>query len=210
MMCWGLWLEKTMKNASIPYAAILISGLTLAYSMYVAFALTGNVFGNVKIVQLEPYGGVTASHLKNLEFWRLFVSQLIHAKQLHMLHNVSCLALLGICLARYVSDIGFFLLWFVSGAVGTLVSTLSVAPPWNLGTGASQAVVGIAAFALVLMKNGLNSSKWFVAAVCLSLVPALALDLIYAGYPKPGHLAAALIGAVAGMIYFRMADKSEA
>jgi hypothetical protein len=66
MMCWGLWLEKTMKNASIPYAAILISGLTLAYSMYVAFALTGNVFGNVKIVQLEPYGGVTASHLKNL------------------------------------------------------------------------------------------------------------------------------------------------
>jgi membrane associated rhomboid family serine protease len=108
MMCWGLWLEKTMKNASIPYAAILISGLTLAYSMYVAFALTGNVFGNVKIVQLEPYGGVTASHLKNLEFWRLFVSQLIHAKQLHMLYNVSCLALLGICLARYVSDIGFF------------------------------------------------------------------------------------------------------
>ena len=201
---------KTMKNASIPYAAILISALTLAYSMYVAFALTGNVLGNVKIVQLEPYGGVTASHLKNLEFWRLFASQLVHAKQLHMLYNVSCLALLGFCLARHVSNVGFLWLWFVSGAVGTLVSSLSVAPPWNLGTGASQAVLGIAAFAFVLFKSGVNSSKWFVAAVYISLVPALALDLIYAGYPKPGHLAGALVGAIAGVVYLRMADKGEA
>ena len=201
---------NTMKNASIPYAAILISALTLAYSMYVAFALTGNVLGNVKIVQLEPYGGVTASHFKNLEFWRLFASQLVHAKQLHMLYNVSCLALLGFCLARHVSNVGFLWLWFVSCAVGTLVSSLSVAPPWNLGTGASQAVLGIAAFAFVLFKSGVNSSKWFVAAVYISLVPALALDLIYAGYPKPGHLAGALVGAIAGVVYLRMADKGEA
>lgn len=178
--------------------------------MHVAFALTGNVLGNVKIVQLEPYGGVTLSHLNNLELWRLFASQLIHAKQLHMLYNVSCLALLGICLARHVSNLEFFSIWFVSGAVGTLVSTLSVVPPWNLGTGASQAALGIAAFGLVLSKNGITPSKLFVAVLYLSLIPALALDVIYAGYPKPGHLAAALIGAIAGVIHSRKPGKSEA
>ena len=151
--------------------------------MYVAFDVTGSVFGNVKIVQLEPYGAVTFAHLSNLEFWRLFASQLIHAKQLHMLYNVLCLALLGIFLERYISYVKFFFLWFVSGAVGTLVGTLLVEPPWNLGTGASQAVLGIAAFGLALSFKRIDTSKWFVAVLCLSLIPAFALDLIYAGYP---------------------------
>jgi len=169
--------------------------------MFVAFDVTGNILGNVKIVQLEPYGGVTFAHLFELEFWRLFASQLIHAKQIHMLYNVLCLTLLGILLEPHIRVAGFFFLWFVSGAVGTLVSTLFVAPPWNLGTGASQAVLGIAAFGLVLYLRGINSSRWLLAVVCLSLVPAFALDFMYAGYPKPGHIVGALLGAFVGLVY---------
>ena len=169
--------------------------------MYVAFDVTGNAFGNVKIVQLEPYGGVTFAHLRELEFWRLFASQLIHAKQIHMFYNLLCLTLLGILLERHVRVVGFFFVWFVSGAVGTLVSTLSVAPPWNLGTGASQAVLGMAAFGLVLYLRGIISSKWLVPVVCLSLVPAFALDFLYAGHPKPGHIVGALMGAIVGQVY---------
>lgn len=169
--------------------------------MYVAFDVTGHVFGNVKIIQLEPYGGVTFSHLKNLEFWRLVASQLIHAKQIHMLYSVLCLALLGILLERHIGVVKFSLLWFVSGAVGTLVSTLFVKPPWNLGTGASQAIMGIAAFGLVLYFKGIDSTKWLLCVLCLSLVPAFALDLLYAGYPKPGHIVGALMGVVAALIY---------
>lgn len=190
-----------MRKAYIPYGTIIISSLTLVYSMYVAFDVTGNAFGNVKIVQLEPYGGVTFAHLRELEFWRLFASQLIHAKQIHMLYNVLCLTLLGILLERHVRVVGFFFVWFVSGAVGTLVSTLSVAPPWNLGTGASQAVLGMAAVGLVLYLRGIISSKWLVPVVCLSLVPAFALDFLYAGYPKPGHIVGALMGAIVGLVY---------
>lgn len=169
--------------------------------MYVAFDVTGNVLGSVKVVQLEPYGGVTFAHLIELEFWRLFASQLIHAKQVHMLYNVLCLTLLGILLERHIRVAGLFFLWFVSGAAGTLVSTLFVAPPWNLGTGASQAVVGMAAFGLVLYLRGASSSGWLVAVVCLSLVPAFALDFMYAGHPKPGHIVGALMGAIVGLVY---------
>jgi rhomboid protease GluP len=192
-----------MNPVRTPYATICTSAATLLYSMYVAFSVTGNPLGNVKIVQLEPYGGITFSHLMELELWRLFASQMIHAKQIHMLYNVLSLVLLGAFLERYIRGVKFFLLWFISGSIGTLVSTLFVTPPWNLGTGASQAVLGIAAFGLVLYIKGINRSKWLAAVLLLSLIPAFALDFIYAGYPKPGHLVAVLIGAVAGIIYWR-------
>lgn len=197
-----------MKTPYTPYGTIFICATTLLYSMYVAFAVTGNLLGNVKIIQLEPYGGITFSHLSNFELWRLFASQLIHAKQIHMLYNVLSLALLGIFLERYIHTVKFFLLWFVSGSIGTLVSTLFVTPPWNLGTGASQAVLGIAAFGLVLSVKGINSSKWLVVVLCFSLIPAFALDFIYAGYPKPGHIVGVLIGAVAGIVYCKKANKA--
>lgn len=94
-------------------------------------------------------------------------------------------------------------IWFFSGAVGTLVGTLFVVPPWNLGKGASQAVLGMAAFGLILYLNGANSSRWLLVVVFFSLIPAFALDLIYAGYPKPGHVVGASIGAIAALIYSR-------
>src|SRR5690554_2940729 len=108
-----------MKNTYVPYGTILICALTLAYSMYAAFELTGNLLGNVKIIWLEPYGGITFSQLFNVELWRLIASQLIHVKQVHMLYNVLSLALLGILLERYIHAVKFLLLWFVAGSIGT-------------------------------------------------------------------------------------------
>jgi len=197
-----------MKITYIPYGTILICLATLIYSMYVAFSVTGNLLGGVKIILLEPYGGVTFPHLASLEIWRLLASQLIHAYQIHMLYNVLSLALLGFLLERYIHAVKFILLWFVAGSAGTLVSTLFVTPPWNLGTGASQAVLGIAAFGLVLYLKGINSSKWLLVVLCFSLIPAFALDFIYAGYPKPGHIVGALIGAIAGIVYCKEANKA--
>lgn len=189
-----------MNRHFIPYGTIFISAATLLYSMYVAFEISGSLIGNVMIVQLEPYGGVTFSHLKNFELWRLFASQLLHAKQIHMLYNVMSIAASGFFIERQVQTFRFFLVWFVSGSIGTLVSALFVEPPWNLGTGASQAVLGLAGFGVVLVLKGVDRSRWFVMVLCFSLIPAFALDFIYAGYPKPGHLVAVLIGAVAGII----------
>jgi rhomboid protease GluP len=203
---WALW--GSMKRTQVPYATIIICSTTLLYSMGVAFAVTGNFVGSVKIVQLEPYGGVTFAHLGSLELWRLFASQLIHVKQMHMLYNVLSLALLGFFLERHAHAFKFFLLWFIAGAAGTLVGTLFVTPPWNLGTGASQAVLGIAAFGLALFLRGAVQSRSFVVVLCFSLIPAFALDFIYAGYPKPGHIVPLLIGGIAGVVHCRQANKA--
>jgi rhomboid protease GluP len=196
-----------MKRTNFPYATVIICTATLLCSIGVAFAVTGRFMGSVRIVQLEPYGGITFAHLGNLELWRLFASQLIHVKQMHMLYNVLSLALLGFVLERHAGAFKFFLLWLMAGAAGTLVGTLFVTPPWNLGTGASQAVLGIAAFGLALFLKGAVQSKSLVVVLCFSLVPAFALDFIYAGYPKPGHIVPLLIGGIAGVMHCRQASK---
>lgn len=171
--------------------------------MGVAFVVTGHPLGTVKVPLLEPYGGITVTHLADLELWRLFASQLVHVKQLHMLYNVMSLALLGWCIERHVGGLRVFALWFFAGAIGTLSGTLSATPPWNLGTGASQAVLGIAGFGLVLFLHGVIRPRWFVVVLCLTILPAFALDFIYAGYPKPGHVVGFVLGGIAGISYCR-------
>lgn len=187
-----------MRINTFPYATIFISSITFIYSSYVAFNISGSFFSNLNIQQLEAYGGFTWTHLKKFELWRLVASQLIHVKYMHMFYNAFSLFALGLLLEPYLRPTKFLLLWFVSGSLGTLVSTFFGTPPWNLGTGASQAVLGLAAFGLILSLKKMNTSKWLWAVLAFTLLPAFVLDFISVGYPKPGHLFSALIGLVAG------------
>ena len=150
---------------------------------------------------MEPYGGITFAHLGNLELWRLVASQLIHAKQIHMLYSVLSLLALGLFVERHLNFFQFFCLYFVSGAMGVLVSTLTVDPPWNLGTGASQAIFGVAAFGMLLAAKKVETSWRFYSVLAFSIVPALTLDLIYAGHPKLGHVTGFVVGGLIGLLY---------
>ncbi len=192
-----------MKPQKYPYITIAISILTIVYSLYVNFQISGSLFGKIKYVQLEPYGGVTFDHLWNLELWRLFASQLIHLKQPHMLFNILSFFLLGLILEKYVGAIRFFILWLVSGASGTLISTLTVDPPWNLGTGASQAVLGVAALGTLVLWKKINTSIALKLIVVFAVLPALLLDLIFVHHPKLGHIVGFIVGWGIGLCYLR-------
>jgi len=196
-----------MRKTHFPYGTLLLCTLTLAYSMYVAVQVTGRPMGTVDIRRLEPYGAVTVKHLRDLEVWRLVAAQLIHAKQLHMLYNVLSLALLGALLERKPGPVWWIGLWFIAGSVGTVVSTWFTQSPWNLGTGASQAVVGLAGYGLTQVGTDAGS-KALVAVLCVTLLPAFALDLVHAGHPKPGHVAAVAVGVLAGFTQRFIAARS--
>ena len=190
-----------MKPQKIPYITIALSMLTIACSLYVNFLISGTFFGKITYFELEPYGGITFKHLWELELWRLFVAQLIHFKQSHMFFNVLSLFLLGLLLEKYMGSIRFFTLWFVSGVCGTLVATLTVEPPWNLGTGASQAVMGIAAFGSLLIWKKLDTSLRLKIVVSIAVIPALIIDLIYAHHPKLGHIVGFVTGWAIGVMF---------
>ncbi len=126
-----------------------------------------------------------------------------------MLFNVLSFALLGTILEKHIGAIRLFVLWFLSGTMGTLISTLTVEPPWNLGTGASQAVLGVAAFGALVLWKKINTTRALKIAVCFAMIPALLLDLIYAHYPKPGHIVGFVVGWGVGLYYLNK-QKNEA
>lgn len=156
----------------------------------------GRPWSSVPILQLLNYGGVDNSHLASGEWWLLLSAQFVHVKQMHMLFNVTALFLLGLAVERVTGPFRFGILWLLSGVVGTFASIYSVAPPYDIGSGASQALMGIAAAAIIVKWRNHDRSRWLLGTLSVTLVSQLALDLISAHYPMPGHV----VGFLAGVI----------
>lgn len=187
-------------------ATVMLAGATVITSMVVATSLHGFPWSDVKVVELRSYGGLDRELLMQGQWWRLVTSQLVHVKQAHMVFNVTMLLLLGSFVESAVGSARLIMLWLISGAAGTYVSTYTVAPPWNVGTGASQAVLGLAAAAGVAIWRGHSCPKWLRGVLVLTLVGSFGLDLIFAYYPKPGHVMAFFAGALLGFFGVRRTD----
>lgn len=188
----------------LPWATLLLGTATLVLSVHAAIEISGTWMGRVRIVQLEDYG-VRFAHLRELELWRLVTSQLVHVKPLHMLGNVFCLLWVGAAVERRLGSIRLLLLWLVGGSLATLFSTLFVPPPWNLGTGSSQAIMAIAGAGLWRVLTGVDRSRSLVLPVVFSIALAFAIDLVHVHYPKPQHVAGVLLGLLIASLYRRNA-----
>lgn len=186
------------RSHRLPWATLLLSAATLALSVHAAIEVSGTWMGRVRITDIENYG-VRPGHLQELELWRLVTSQLVHVKQLHMLGNVFCLLWVGAAVEQRMGSVRLLVLWLIGGSLATLFSTLFVPPPWNLGTGASQAVMAIAGAGLWLALAGVDRSKSLMVPVAFSLALAFAIDLVHVYYPKPHHVAGVLLGMVIAM-----------
>lgn len=191
-------------RSRIPWCTLLLCAATVALSVHAAIEISGTWLGKVKIVQLEPWG-LRFEHLRELELWRLVTAQLIHVKQPHMVGSVFCLGLLGTAVERHLGFVRLFLLWLIGGAIATLISTQFVTPPWNLGTGASQAIMAIAGAGIWLVWTGVDRSKLLLWSLTLTITKTFALDLVFAGYPKPGHVSGLLLGLLMASLYRRKA-----
>lgn len=178
--------------------------LTAAVSFSVAYAVTGSAFGTVPTPVLRTYGGVTTDDLARLEVWRLVTAQLVHAKQAHMMLNAITLLLLGNLLERRVGRTATLLQWVIAGGIATAISPLSVAWPFNVGTGASQANFAFAGSALVLTLTGQLRRSLAWPVIVLALLPGLTLDLWHVGYPKLGHVAGLSVGVAGGVLLTRL------
>jgi membrane associated rhomboid family serine protease len=180
----------------------------MSVSLYVAYQITGTFFGKSRLIHLADYGGLTIEGIKNVEFWRLFTSQLIHVHQKHMIYNVLSILLLGIILERKIGSKYTFAIWFFAGASGTLFSTQFGSPPWNIGTGASQAAFGFAGALVVLALKKSNNFYLILAALAFALIPALFLDFKSVGYPKPGHTLSIAIGFILAFYFCKQHSSS--
>ena len=190
-----------------PWGTLLLSTATVVLSAFVAIEISGTWMGKVRIVDLEQYG-VRFEHVQKLELWRLVTAQFVHVKQAHMMADVFCLLWVGTAIEKHVGGVRLLLLWLIGGSLATLFSTLFVAPPWNLGTGASQAVMAIAGTGLWLAIEGVDRSRSLMWPVAFSIGLAFAIDIVHVYHPKPGHVAGLLLGLLAAMLHKRKAETS--
>ena len=200
--------RKGMNSSHKPIFSIIICVLTIAISLFVAFQISGSLFGKSRIIYLADYGGLTIDGLKNFEFWRLITSQFIHVHQKHMLYNVLSIAFLCALIERNIGFWYVFSIWLVAGSLGTFFTTQFGSAPWNTGTGASQAALGFAGFGLLLYLFRLKRDYLLLFCVLFSILPAMYLDLRTAGYPKPGHTLSFAIGALMAL-YFLFGQSSK-
>ncbi len=187
-----------MTKRCIPYATLILVLCTVVVSLGVNFQISGSLFAKINITELEPFGGFTYKHILDLELWRLVVSQFIHVMQFHMIYNVLPLFALGYLLERILGSSVFLVIWFISGSIGTFASTFTVPEPWNLGTGGSQAILGLAAAGLLMYLKRQIEGKLALGVLILTIGPAFALDLIFSEYhlPKVGHVVSFSLGVI--------------
>ena len=193
----------------LPIFTLFLGIIVLCVSSYVAYEVHGSIFSKVRILELREYGGVTFEQLGQLELWRLVSSQLVHVKPIHMLFNVLSLLFIGYFVEKIIGGKKLLLLFFIAGIIGTLASILPVEAPYDVGTGTSQAVFGLVACGVLLMVKGLNKSVGLKLALLFCIIPAMALDIIYVGYPKIGHLVSFATGLVISLYYLSKPNISQ-
>lgn len=180
----------------------------MSVSFYVAHQITGSIFGKARIIHLANYGGLTIEGIENFEIWRLLTSQLVHVHQKHMIYNVLSILIMGIILERKIGYKYTFAIWLFAGALGTLFSTQFGSPPWNTGTGASQAAFGLAGFLAVLALKRTENFYLILGALAFALIPSLYLDFRAVGYPKPGHTLSFVIGFIIAICFYKQHSSS--
>lgn len=193
----------------VPWCTLLLAAATVALSVHAAIEISGTWLGRVRIVELENYG-LRFRHLQELELWRLVTAQLVHVKQPHMVGNVFCLLLVGTAVERNMGLLRLLVLWLAGGSLATLLSSLFVPPPWNLGTGASQAIMAISGAGIWLALTGVDRSRFLLLAVSFSIGLAFTIDIVHVYYPKPGHVAGVIVGLLIASLYRMKVDESGA
>jgi rhomboid protease GluP len=192
---------------SFPYVSVLISLVTLFVSSGLAYYLHGTAWSTVNLTELRTYGGFDFQKLSQGEVWRLLTAQFVHVKQFHMVFNVICLLLLGISIEPIVGKIKTLLLWFVAGALGIMASVYFSTYSEEVGTGASQSIMGFLAANIIIMYRGLKHPSWLKTVVIVISFVALFLDFYSIHYPKPGHIVGFLCGLL--LAYFFIPRKTE-
>ena len=194
-----------------PIITFILCILTVFVSLSVAYQISGSIVGKSKITELANFGGLTIHGIQNFEVWRLFSSQFIHVHQKHMIYNVLSILFLGILIEREVGPKYILVIWLLAGSLGTLCSTQFSTPPWNVGTGASQAAFGLVGFGFVLVMARIKYGYLMISAIAFAILPALYLDFKSVGYPKAGHLLSFIIGvSLAVYYYYRINSKNMA
>lgn len=183
----------------VPYITIVLVAINILIFLICTF--TGNLLYNIG--DLSP-----DSFLGDREYYRIVSAMFLHADSGHLLNNMLLLAGLGVMLEKEVGHTRFFLLYFLSGLGGQIVSmTYKIyAGEWYIGSiGASGAVFGLVGVLLAMSlwwTNEMENVTWqrIVFVVIYSLYSGIRSANIDNAAHIGGFIAGFLFGFIVCMI----------
>lgn len=187
------YLNRIVVSMGSSPASSMLGLLTLITSVGVSYSVNGSLFSTIPITRLS-FVGIVHQNVLDLELWRFVTSQFVHVKYPHMIFNVIFLLLLGNEVEKRLGSRVTIFIWLFAGGIGTYCSSLLVPEPWNIGTGASQAILAFATAILTIMRRMKASSAFIIRCTYVYVVIAMALDIVFGGGPKLGHVVSLWLG----------------
>ncbi|MDT7689581.1 MAG: rhomboid protease GluP [Acidobacteriota bacterium] len=207
---------STLKRASVRFRAEdttpgprfgwPVTTCALIASNVAAWGAVAYVYGLSPIASqnselLLRVGAINGTLLGAGEWWRIVTSQFLHVHFAHLVFNMIALFTLGRMLEPEFGAARLLAMYFCGGAVGQLASVL-VAPAL-VGSGASQAVMGLAGSAAVVLFRRPHARTMRLIVLLVYVVIQIALDLFAVDYVKAGHVCGFIAGAVLGRVLLR-------
>ncbi|MGZ3780861.1 MAG: rhomboid family intramembrane serine protease [Pseudobdellovibrionaceae bacterium] len=175
---------------------LLFAITSIVSSFYVALKTNGHLFSTVSSEQMIEYGALNGATLKSDEIWKIFFSQLIHQKQLHMIFNVFLIWLLGSEIEKQFRKTWYLLFYWISGCIGILTSVFTY--PEYVSSGSSQILMALFAAVFVMKFEKIDIPKLIFYVAIIGLILQLGADISVNHFPKAGHIAGFISGGIIG------------
>jgi membrane associated rhomboid family serine protease len=183
----------------VTYALIAINVLAFLGSLAGGGAVATRGGGSV-----IDNGALFGPDVANGEVWRLVTSGFLHAGLIHIAFNMYLLYILGTLLEPALGRGRFIVLYFTSLLGGSL-GALALQPD-SLTVGASGAVFGLMAGAVVMMRaRGFDPmASGIPALIALNLL----ITFVFPGISIGGHIGGLVAGAVSAYVLVSLGDRA--
>jgi membrane associated rhomboid family serine protease len=194
---------RTMVSVTEPTLTYVLIGINVVVAL--GAVLSGaSASGGGAASPLLREGGLAQIEVANGEYWRLVTSGFLHFGLIHLLFNMFALYILGGLLEPALGRLRFAIVYFVSLLAGSFGALLLSAPN-SLTAGASGAVFGMMAAAVIVMRNrGINPME---SGLGLWIGLNLLITFTIPGISIGGHIGGLLGGGLAALVMFDLADR---
>ncbi|MGH3424186.1 MAG: rhomboid family intramembrane serine protease [Nocardioidaceae bacterium] len=149
----------------------------------------------LSVSAFDPQNGGLLTGVAEGGYWRLLTSAFLHENLLHILFNMYALYIFGPMLERYLG-VGRFIAMYLTVALGGSVFVYLLSPERSLTIGASGAIFGLFAVALVLLIRQRQNVTFLLVLLAINAVLSL-----QGGISWQGHLGGFVTGGVLGLAF---------
>lgn len=218
-------LERLLKEPMLgedqllrPAPAALPEPKGFPFLTYLILAVLAAVFAVEQLVPVAPASGLLTPDVRTLvalggvsrplvfeahEWFRLFTAALLHGNLIHLVVNGFAFWMAGLLLEPLVGRAWLFTLFFL-GALGGSLMSVAINPPNVVSVGASGAIMGLLASALVLaFRFPAGPQRMAIHVGLLRVFVPSMIPLAVRSGPRvdfAAHLGGALVGLLLGLL----------